>query len=118
MEGATGSTLANPEFGVYTVSVSNGFCSRLSYPFVILTVDEVESQLVISPNPVEDKLSFKLPIDLQKSIDKIQLHDLSGRLIKEETFSEEIDLSDIKGGLYMIRLSTEDGMVTRKIIKK
>lgn len=118
VEGATGSTLANPEFGVYTVSVSNGFCSRLSYPFVILTVDEVESQLVISPNPVEDKLSFKLPIDLQKSIDKIQLHDLSGRLIKEETFSEEIDLSDIKGGLYMIRLSTEDGMVTRKIIKK
>ena len=118
IEEATKSTLPNPVIGEYTVEVSNEFCSIVSDPFIVLSTDELRSKLIVYPNPIDGELYIDLPIDLQKSVRKTQILDLSGKPLIEGDFASKIDVSNLKSGLYMIRLTTEHGVVSKKIIKR
>lgn len=65
------------------------------------------------PNPVIDRLY----LTDDKSLDKIQLYDMYGKLVKKyqtEDCSASLDLSDLKPGMYLVR--TASGSF--KIIKK
>jgi len=80
--------------------------------------NEIKTVLDIYPNPVTDKLT----IDFSGSIDTETvwaLYDLSGSLIMKRRMTAprmEILRGDLKSGVYMLRISTENGVLSSKVI--
>jgi uncharacterized protein YjdB len=78
---------------------------------------EVQAALHIYPNPVKDELY----ILSQSSIDKIEIWDISGRIIIDNvqlTNDNAINLSGLSSGAYFARIFTENQIITKKIIKQ
>jgi len=77
------------------------------------------NQFAVYPNPT----SHKVTVDASNAfdIDSITITDLKGRAIKNYTFNSlarvEIDLDEMASGTYFLGISTEEGTVTKKIIK-
>ncbi|WP_299227604.1 SMP-30/gluconolactonase/LRE family protein [uncultured Psychroserpens sp.] len=78
---------------------------------------ELDNRLIqIFPNPVKDKIKIQTfeAID----IEVVRLYNLEGKLVSEQhTPSHEIDLSSMMAGVYFIEISTNKGVVNKKIIK-
>lgn len=73
--------------------------------------------LTLYPNPTIDKLYLKIPFD--QKIDKSEIYDLSGKNIKTLNLNEnEIDVSDLKTGMYLIKVYIKDKTFSGKFIKK
>jgi hypothetical protein len=83
-----------------------------------LSTSEVNAreQLKVYPNPFKDIITIT-DIDKVKSV---QVFDVSGRMLKTiDNPSREIDLGDLKSGLYILNLNMKNGTANRiKAIKK
>ena len=104
------------------------FGSYHRYDFSVgftLGVDELPDygELTIFPNPAQNELT----IDLIAKVDgnaQVQIMDLSGRVLIEDdmnassSFAEYFaDVSAFKKGTYVIRISTANGIYTKKFVK-
>jgi len=82
-------------------------------------VEVIKPYISLYPNPVNSSLTVKTTQN--NIIDNITLFDISGRviLVKKGTnsVSEKINLSSLSNGSYFIKISTDSGEVTKKIIK-
>ncbi|TXB63690.1 T9SS type A sorting domain-containing protein [Vicingus serpentipes] len=65
----------------------------------------------LSPNPVNDVLRIEIN---QLDVDFVRIYDISGQLVYESSFVAQIDISNLKSGLYFVSI----GQNTRKIIKR
>lgn len=81
------------------------------------TREQLISDLSIYPNPFADQLA----VQSQKTrIERIELFDNIGRLILNRSLSskyETLELSTIQEGSYLLRITTDKGVLTRKLIK-
>jgi len=75
----------------------------------------------IYPNPATGLLNINLPI-LNKSVN-LQLFDLTGKMIKSRKIEENypggkliMDVSDVKPGVFFVKMQSENKTLTRKII--
>ncbi|MBV6655462.1 MAG: T9SS type A sorting domain-containing protein, partial [Mameliella sp.] len=87
---------------------------------VIMTTSTVEvNEMAISvyPNPTAGIVNIDFP-DVEQS--QITVSDIVGRTIfqTDHLTDKQIDLSGFKSGVYVIRIQTEEGYLTRRIIKK
>lgn len=85
-------------------------------------VNELEGVALFQlyPNPVNSMLH--LVTDLQTSMD-VAIYDISGKLvynqeIKQGFNQEEINISNLKSGVYNLTISTDKGMTSQKFIKQ
>ncbi len=84
------------------------------------SVNESETQLRLSPNPSNEllKITFKGDIEnyLSYEISDLQGHtELSGTISKSEL---SIDTSRLPSGVYLIRVNTRKGQISKKLIVK
>ena len=98
-------TLAPGEFRIYGSSQ------------VVLPVDEFElmnADLLIYPNPVTERFRINKPVQ------KLEIYDYTGRLVSrlEGDFfpDQEYDASWLKPSIYILRISTELGSTSRRLI--
>jgi hypothetical protein len=84
-----------------------------------------EVSLIAFPNPVIDRVSIQFPeLTKEPTLSSINIFDQVGRmhpvnaLWHEENSSLEIDFSSMSKGLYIIRVSTQKGAQTLKVIKE
>ncbi|MDX1446343.1 T9SS type A sorting domain-containing protein, partial [Lishizhenia sp.] len=78
----------------------------------------VKEDLEVYPNPFQDKLTIRL--DGIESIDKIELYNASGILVKKvESVHEinELDTQDVLPGVYYLNLSNQEFSKVVKLIK-
>lgn len=85
-----------------------------------LSINELDliKNLKIYPNPTDNILFIDT---IKKQIQKIEFFDLQGRLLKtinENKEKYQIDISNLSSANYLIKLSTEKGSQTVKIVKK
>ena len=74
------------------------------------------SKNIIYPNPVNAIL--KIQINDQSSIDKILISDILGKtVLKRFSAQSELDVSDLKKGVYFIKIYTDKGITTSKFNK-
>jgi len=76
-----------------------------------------ESAIRIYPNPVQNTLH----IDMSSSISRIQILDVNGRLVYDYAnmnSQTSINVKDFKQGLYFMQIYSEQGIITKKFIKK
>lgn len=75
----------------------------------------VDKHLSIFPNPVSNQLT----IVSSQAINKVEIIDLTGKLIK--TFKENtgiLDVSDLNSGIYFIKLIADEETITKKFVKE
>ncbi len=85
-----------------------------------LSVDEfLNSNFSVSPNPAKDLITISNTENI--SVNSISITDLNGRIVKQNTYSNEtnvqVNISDLSSGVYMMNITSAEGSVTKKIIK-
>ena len=80
--------------------------------------EEQISSVNIYPNPVSDRIF----IEAETEIEEVVVYDIYGRHQVTETPSRQgnlsIDLSDLKSGIYFVKINTEKGNIVKRIIKQ
>ncbi len=75
---------------------------------------KTENYISIYPNPAKDVVFVKS----EKQITKIELYDFSGKKLKEYT-SKEINISSLKRGNYLIKITDKEGNTqTKNFVKE
>ena len=73
-------------------------------------------KLNVYPNPTTGVLH--LDIEDETKIEKIEVYDFSGKIIKEIKGELLINIESLASGNYLLRVFTSEGVVIKKIIKK
>jgi Secretion system C-terminal sorting domain len=116
-------TIINLPSGTYTVTTTdaNG-CTGQATVDVLSGIKGIESleSISISPNPTDGRFVVNLAL---RSVETVQLSivDITGRELARTTDTTAdrqfgFDLSERPAGVYLLRVATGSGMVTRKIV--
>ena len=77
--------------------------------------DEFTANFSIYPNPIEDSFKISIPTN------KVDIYDLSGRIVKSfkgnYTKNESFNINELESSVYLIRITSDSGAITKKIIK-
>jgi endoglucanase Acf2 len=79
-------------------------------------VDEfLEDKIRMYPNPVNDKLFIK---SQSENITKVEIYSILGNLVKKVTNNiNDIQVEELSSGLYLIKIYTSQGNISKKMIK-
>ena len=81
--------------------------------------EERNSYVSVYPNPVNNSLTLKTAPNNQ--INSIKLYDISGRIVLTKTeinaSSKMLNLEGLTSGSYFVKITTNKGTITKKIIK-
>ena len=76
---------------------------------------EITTTISVYPNPVQNRIT----IQSKKELAKIELYTLSGQKIPMNVIDNNMDMSVLSGGLYVLKATTIDGdAIVKKIIKQ
>jgi hypothetical protein len=106
-------TMAN---GIRFLSITNEAGDQAFYADEGLSIkDQNAVKLGVSPNPFTDKLNISLD---QGEIVEIQVYNLLGKeVFQQKGNSQEVYVEDLSSGVYFLRVFTDRGSRTKKIIK-
>lgn len=99
---------------------STAYFDNIQYTSGALGVKEINaSKLSVYPNPTSGLVTISN--DDNSALQSVSITDLNGRTVKSlklngET-SSQINISDLSAGVYMMNISSDQGSVTRKIVK-
>lgn len=81
-----------------------------------LSIDNAiaSNDFIMYPNPVETTLNFD---SKNKNINAIDITDINGRIVMTST-DNMINVSSLQAGLYIARIQSNDGFISKKFIKK
>jgi len=117
-------TSVNLKDGPYVFESDNGtFADRFFLIFqrqsFRLSLDEtVLESISLYPNPTKGQITIISPNTL---IENITLFDLQGREVvsKNETgTSVRLDISQLQSSVYFVKIDTQEGTITKRILKK
>ena len=82
-------------------------------------IDETSAGFNIYPNPVHDKLY----IETEAEIEEVVVYDVYGRIqnlrnSETQKLRNSIDVSNLNSGVYLIKINTENGIITKRFIKE
>ncbi|GAA4887619.1 aryl-sulfate sulfotransferase [Flaviramulus aquimarinus] len=81
---------------------------------VLNTIDFKLADLKIVPNPAIDILNIKTT----ETINNIEVYSVIGKLVATDQNSNQIDISQLKSGLYIVKIYSGEAVTSRKIVKK
>ncbi len=87
-------------------------------------VIEIQQDVSVFPNPVETEFTLEIKNMAAHKLKAIDISDLGGTIINSLPITQNssglftIDLSDMKEGIYFLRLTFEKGMVIEKVLKQ
>lgn len=74
----------------------------------------IKSQTLILPNPAIDQISF----DTDYEINNIEIRSISGKLVLESNNNSSINITQLATGVYIAKLTSEEGVELLKFIKE
>jgi hypothetical protein len=100
------------DFYACEVNIFNSYCG---HNFVSISEPTPEYSLSLYPNPTNGLLN----LSADQNIDEIKVYNLSGQLILNSIQpNNQIDLSHLESGVYLIEISIEGSQVIRRIVKE
>ncbi|MFN6379605.1 MAG: FG-GAP-like repeat-containing protein [Flavobacteriales bacterium] len=107
----------------------SGIMDEIFNPEINTTIIAVEGENSVSvqenqttsfeifPNPVEDVLTVSL--ENNNAPARVEIFDINGRLVINQTLqSNQIDVSQLSGGIYTVKLISNNEVATKKVYKK
>jgi len=121
--------LTNPDMSAtkaraYIDTIMGYIAPRLVALMGTVSIDEaaqsfVDGNTFIYPNPAQDFIVVKTRENIR--VQGIEIYGINGALIASEfdlnTLSRQVNVSSLPRGLYLVRVMTDQGFVTRKIFK-
>jgi hypothetical protein len=86
---------------------------------VLGTNDFLSSNFSVFPNPVNNVINFSN--DANAVVSLVEMADLNGRVIKSQKVNAtegQISVSDLATGMYMMKITTDQGIAVKKIVKQ
>jgi hypothetical protein len=117
--GATAQTFTATANGSYAVIVTEAGCPSVTsdcFNISKVSLDQLTVEAItVYPNP---SLDGQFQIAFSGKIEKVEMIDLLGRQIAVPTANENtfIDASQLASGKYMLRVFTEQGVVSKEVI--
>ena len=108
---ASGTKLAIAQTQVADQKLENIFSLNEVSNATGISSTEQGAGVSVYPNPVVDVLNFTTPCD-------VAIINLMGVTVKQAENVSSLPVSDLISGQYIIKLTTEDGTSTVKVIKK
>ncbi|MBT0608334.1 T9SS type A sorting domain-containing protein [Aequorivita echinoideorum] len=105
---------------LYAGTYGRGLWASPLVESTLSTADRVtENSVALYPNPAKSEVTISLP---QNMLADVRVFDITGKLLiyEADAFSSKsytMDVSSLNPGTYFVRLNTENGMVTKKLIK-
>ncbi|MCF8277837.1 MAG: T9SS type A sorting domain-containing protein [Flavobacteriales bacterium] len=79
--------------------------------------DFVNSNMFVYPNPANDYLVVKTNEGIR--ITDVEIYDVTGKIVRTENglnkLSHQINVNEFTSGLYLVKVTTDQGMITRKV---
>ncbi len=108
----------------YTVTAVNGEIeSEPSDEACVKTlgdgIEELISSINVYPNPVENELF----IATEMNVEEIAIYDVYGRetirrQVNETTSQQVVNVADLNGGVYFVKIVTDNGEIVKRFIKE
>ena len=87
-------------------------CHKLETTSNLTTITQIRELIQLYPNPVTSNLNITCKEETNFTI---SIYDINGRLLIEANSTPTVDLSELKNGIYLVRVATEGKEITRKI---
>ena len=88
----------------------------MNFPYPGIAEREKDIELTIFPNPVEDILNLKV-VSTQKEY-VIHIIDLTGKIVLQDENKQQLDVSQLREGIYFVKLDMGGSSVVKKFVKK
>jgi len=100
------------------LTINNGNGDFVVYNnYILANSDFSLGSLTLFPNPVNSILKITSQGNLR--INKISVYNILGNLVLEkQNIVNQIDLSQLASGLLFVKIETDQGVITKKIIKE
>ncbi len=106
------------ENGLVYLDITNPEGSVATFWASTLSNNDIDkTKFSIYPNPVSNQLHIDSD---QAKIEQIIIYNLNGKQVFKVDFHEDqsIELSNLAKGMYLVKVKTETGSLTKKLIKK
>lgn len=120
-------TVNNLAIGTYSVTVNDSYGCSGSFEFNVGTsaTNDIEglTALTLRPNPTTGQVTFTASFDQTVNDARVQVLNLLGQAVWEVNASntnliaEKIDLTQVPPGLYLVRLTVDGKVLTKKLMK-
>jgi hypothetical protein len=94
--------------------IDTGFTEIDTLNYLTLEQESINPVEALIVNPVGQFLE----IQSEDNFDKLEIFDLQGRLMYSDKYRNHINVSFLNKGMYMLRLSSEKGILSKKIWKE
>ncbi|TYB77180.1 T9SS type A sorting domain-containing protein [Bizionia myxarmorum] len=100
--------------GAWTLGALDG-----TYTFegiCLLSVDDFSLKSIsVTPNPAQDYINIDFPNSISNYT--TELFDIAGKLVLKSNNVERLNVSKLHSGIYILKISTDTGSVSKRIIK-
>ena len=101
-----------------TATAVNMRLDTFNFTSVLGTSDFLASKFSVYPNPSSEVINFSN--DANAVVTNVELADLNGRVVKTQAMNAtegQVSVSDLAAGVYMMKITTDQGIATKKLIK-
>jgi len=115
-------TIDNAGKATLTEAIANGFVSGTSIATGIANQNQIDANLAVYPNPANEYTSIKVQLKNEQNV-SLKLIDMNGRTVASRNYGQmngasEIQLNTLnfEAGLYLIQLTLDNTIVSRRLI--
>ncbi len=119
--GATSQTYTPTAEGDYKVSITLGGCTVTSSCETVTVLGnasfEFKNKFKIYPNPTTSHITIQFS-NLNNA--KLEVYDINGRVLQNQNLnstSNTVDISRLPSGMYLFKVSSDEGSAMTKVIK-
>jgi hypothetical protein len=110
-------------FGFNDISTAQAVATMrldsINFTSVLGVNDYLASKFSVYPNPTNNVVNFSN--EANAVVSTVEMADLNGRVVKSATFNAtegEVSVSDLATGVYMMTITTDQGVAVKKIVKQ
>ncbi len=86
------------------------------YEYGLVSINNVNSEnITIYPNPTNGNINL---VGFENSVSNIRITDITGKLVKEFSANNNINISELRAGIYFLNIKDGNNNYTKRIIKE
>lgn len=99
-------------------------CGQFELPLAVNTISAQEGAINVYPNPTSNVLNVNMDLVKTSSVVVYEITDITGKVIYKQTVSNvktnnnKINIAGLATGSYILKVTTDSGIYTEKVIKQ